>query len=1044
VNRRAAQIAGSLGALAALAVLLAGPPLLFCAAVGWPLPTSVPDPDAVTTALRTGLSDDVIVKALTVLGWVAWLQVAVAILAEAVTVARGRPSIRVPVLPGLQGLAGRLVTSVMMMTAAVSPAAAAAAPAAPAPIVAYIDPPAVPVEEFVPTEVAAAQIAVDDMTSPSSIAESRRTITVERHDSYWAIAERTLGNGYRWREIRDLNVGRIMNTGHAVEPGSDLVLPGWELDIPCDAPTTSTAVEAPTTVDTAPEAVVPDLHRPPTGLAEVVVESGDSFWTLAEEQIQAVTGVEPTDVYTVPYWKAMVDANEDRLLHAGNPSLIVVGQHLIVPPVVGAAPIDSSSEAPLDGPAVDPPAAEVAPPPGSLDEGAGPAVSEPDASERSVEPSVPTTTAPTKEDLAPAPRHEPAAEVEVTTPAASDAGSAEAGSVDEFSPSDAPVVPIVAGIVSAVLASGAIRAIRRRRKRAMRRTPAAVAPPSPKGAALHHALLIDADHEGVETLRTTLGALARDLSETDADVRPRVAQHSTRHLDLVMTHPASPPSGWTALDAGHLWTLADLPSVDSDSICAAPLLVSLGQRDDDGQIYLDLEAERVVSLRGEMETARSVARAMLLELALSPLADTLEVLVVGDFGPSEVAGLDHVTHVASWDDVAGDLVAWVEKSHAALAENGWPNAFIARGIDPFHDALAPIVAVASEPPPPGLSDQLRRHPLAALAIVAVGDIDDATIIECQPDRLTIVDLNLECSPYPVEPETLDTIVELVYDTDEHPCIAEPATEPSSILEALLIDSDKHSDDDLSDAEPVFEVLVRVLGDIRVQGGEPLAAKQTAVVAYIALHGTVSADRLQDAVWASATTSSRRKRLANTISECRAALGRHHFPPASDGRYRAGPGIATDVSLFDRHLRRAAGQVPADAADSMLSALELITGPLFTYRAADRASFAWVDVENWVSTWEVKIALAAQQCTELLLGLGRTDEAVDTAARILGAMPTHTGLTEALMQSHAANGDRLAVRRVFEEHLRALDALDLDTPDGSTLSLFEALVGVRSV
>jgi DNA-binding SARP family transcriptional activator/nucleoid-associated protein YgaU len=1044
VNRRAAQVARSLGALAALAVLLAGPPLLFSAVVGWPLPTSVPDPGAVTSALRSGVSDDVIVKTLAVLGWVAWLQVAVAILVEVITVARRRPSVRIPVLPGLQGLAGRLVTSVMMMTAAVSPAAAAAAPSAPAPIVAYIDLPAVPVEEFVPTEVAAAQIAVDDVTSPSSIAESRRTITVERHDSYWAIAERTLGSGYRWREIRDLNVGRTMNTGHVVEPGSDLVLPGWELDIPSDAPTTSTEVEASTPADTTPEANMPDLHRRPTGLSEVVVESGDSFWTLAEEQIQAVTGVEPADVDTAPYWQAMIDANEDRLLQADNPSLIVVGQHLVVPPVVDAATIDSSTQTPLDGPAVGPPTAEVAPPPGSLDNGAGPAVSEPDALELPVETSVPTATAPTKENPTPDPRHEPAAEAEVTTPAASDPGSVEASSIDEFSPTDAPVVPIAAGIVSAALASGAIHAIRRRRKRAMRRTPVAMAPPSPESAALHHALLIDADNEEVDTLRTTLGALARDLSETDADVRPRVAQHSARHLDLVMTHRATPPPGWTALDAGHLWTLTDLPSVDGDSICAGPLLVSLGQPDDDGQLYLDLEAERVVSLSGERDTARSVALAMLLELALTPLADTLEVLVVGDLGPPEVAGLDHVTHVASWDDVAGDLVAWVEKSHAAVAENGWPNAFIARGIDPFHDALAPIVAASSEPPPPGLLDQLRRHPLATLAIVAVGDIDEATIIECQPDRLTIVDLNLECAPYPMKPETLDTIVELVHDTDEHPCTAEPATEPSSILETLLIDSDLHSDDDFSDAEPAFEVLVRVLGDIRVQGGEPLAAKQTAVVTYIALHGTVSADKLEDAVWASATTSSRRKRLANTISECRAALGRHHFPPASDGRYRAGPGIATDLSRFEHHIRRAAGQAPADAADSLLSALELITGPLFTYRAADRASFAWVDVENWISTWEVKVALAAQQCTELLLGLGRTDEAVDTAARILGIMPTHAGLTEALMRAHAANGDRLAVRRVFEEHVRALDALDLDAPDDSTLSLFEALVGARSV
>jgi DNA-binding SARP family transcriptional activator len=246
-------------------------------------------------------------------------------------------------------------------------------------------------------------------------------------------------------------------------------------------------------------------------------------------------------------------------------------------------------------------------------------------------------------------------------------------------------------------------------------------------------------------------------------------------------------------------------------------------------------------------------------------------------------------------------------------------------------------------------------------------------------------------------------------------------------------------DDTAIAEPDYDIVVRVLGDIRVEGGDPLAAKQTAVVAYIALHATVSADKLEDAVWASPTTTSRRKRLANTISECRAALGRHHFPPASDGRYRAGPGIITDVELFDRRIRRAAGQCPAEAVDTLVAALDLVTGPLFTYRATDRASFAWVDVENWASTWELNVAAVGQRCADLLVDVARCDEAADVARRILGIMPTHAGLTESLMRAHFANGDRLAVRRVYEEHVGALLALDLDEAADSTTELVERLL-----
>src|SRR5690606_10865658 len=50
--------------------------------------------------------------------------------------------------------------------------------------------------------------------APPSLPTPAPTITVQRHDTYWAIAERTLGDGTRWRQIHDLNVGRTMVDGH--------------------------------------------------------------------------------------------------------------------------------------------------------------------------------------------------------------------------------------------------------------------------------------------------------------------------------------------------------------------------------------------------------------------------------------------------------------------------------------------------------------------------------------------------------------------------------------------------------------------------------------------------------------------------------------------------------------------------------------------------------------------------------------------------------------------------------------------------------------
>lgn len=120
-------------------------------------------------------------------------------------------------------------------------------------------------------------------------------------------------------------------------------------------------------------------------------------------------------------------------------------------------------------------------------------------------------------------------------------------------------------------------------------------------------------------------------------------------------------------------------------------------------------------------------------------------------------------------------------------------------------------------------------------------------------------------------------------------------------------------------------------------------------------------------------------------------------------------------------------------------MELVSGKLFNYRNADRSSFAWVDLENWVSRWELKVAAVAQRCADLLLDVGRVDEAVEVALHALSVIPTHTALTETVMRAHAANGDRLAVQRVYQEHLGALGTLDLDDAEASTTELCERLL-----
>jgi DNA-binding SARP family transcriptional activator len=57
---------------------------------------------------------------------------------------------------------------------------------------------------------------------------------VRPDDSLWRIAERLLGDGFRWTEIWELNQGRVMTDGRRFSD-PDLIYPGWILELPLEA-----------------------------------------------------------------------------------------------------------------------------------------------------------------------------------------------------------------------------------------------------------------------------------------------------------------------------------------------------------------------------------------------------------------------------------------------------------------------------------------------------------------------------------------------------------------------------------------------------------------------------------------------------------------------------------------------------------------------------------------------------------------------------------------------------------------------------------------
>jgi nucleoid-associated protein YgaU/DNA-binding SARP family transcriptional activator len=1046
-SRRLREVGRGLVALVVLGVLLVGPPVGLASFVGWPLPTTIPSFAEVEQAVRVGIDDAVVVKALAVLAWLLWVQVALAVTSEATAAVRRRSPRHQSVVPGLQAAVARLVASATLVATSVTPLhAAAATPVAPEPVAQLVPTPSLAAAAGLTAEPVPSPATPRLMPAPAPV-DDAHMLQVRRHDSWWAIAERTLGDGLRWRELRYVNVGRTMPDGHTIIAGSELLRPGWVLNLPVDATVPEDQEREARPISAEPRPSPPGAPDPTVvsadgNGAEVAVVAGDSMWRIAERHLAVVLGRPASTPEVAIYWAGFVEANRGHFLDPTNPDLIQVGQRFVLPAVPGVL----APSAPRPDTAGAEPAPAPTPPPAN--EGSPPTSTPTTTSQAETSSSVPRTpdtTATTDGARDPAP---PAPDVGTPPPTTRPADTTvepspttqpERGDEDGSSSSPAP---LLVGAISVLLAVGVTRAVRRRRRRRNHLAPD-TAPSATSDPAFHRRLLADADENQTDTLGRALGNLATGVAKAGHACRPLVVQHGPDHLDVLLDRPTRPAvDGWHVQADGDVWTAdpsqlrAEVPGTAPGT--AMPLLVTVGQPEDGGQLYLDLEAARLVTLTGDPGSARDLAVTMVTELAHSPLAANAQLVVVGDdLGAVKLADLDRVKVTATWAGVAADLAAWNEQSHDALAANDWPNPFAARGHDPDHDALIPFVVIATRLPDDlDLLGALTAGPATTAAVIVGDALPGATVVDCQPDQLSLPQLGLTCRPLTLTPQEVDAVAELL-DAAEDTKGEQLVLGLDQDLAAGPTDAPDGMDEPYYD--PPYEILVRFLGDITVEGGvAPLTGKQTALVAYIALHRSVSADRVSDAVWVAPAAVSDRKRLANTVNKCRGAIGARHLPAATDRGYTIGPDVATDVDLFEGRVAAAAQMPPEQAVETLCSALDLVRSRVFEYPSTASDSYSWVDVENWVSTWELNVTTVAERTVDLCIDLGNPAAAAHVAERTLRAVPTHSGLTEALMRAHAANGDRLAVQRVYQAHVNALETLDLDSVADSTAELYERL------
>ena len=226
-------LAAMIAACATVAVglwSLTGPPTML---------TSLPDWSHIRDVLTgSRLSDQDVI---TVTTGIAWVVVAYLLLSIVVRLALGlaglltgqaawvRSGLRItaPVtLPIVRRVVdGALAGTILFSATFHTPSAAFASPAA---VIASAEAP-------LPSELASfAGPATSPTTAPALSAETvPATYTVMRGDHLWGIAERFLGDGFRWVDIWKLNQQRTMTDGRAfVDP--NLIYPGWQLELPQD------------------------------------------------------------------------------------------------------------------------------------------------------------------------------------------------------------------------------------------------------------------------------------------------------------------------------------------------------------------------------------------------------------------------------------------------------------------------------------------------------------------------------------------------------------------------------------------------------------------------------------------------------------------------------------------------------------------------------------------------------------------------------------------------------------------------------------------
>lgn len=635
------RILKALGAAIALLLLTVAPPAFLILAIGNPWP-------AEGVSLTAPLTDNAIMSVIAVALWIVWAQMVVSFIVEAYAAISDRAvDIRLPVLGFQQDLARALIGAILTSIVAAAPIGAGLATHDAA---AHAPPPRAPTSQIdqrhdsdrhTPTAPdrgsavrgsavrgSGAALATDSDQASAKPPDSGITVTVQRGDTLWSLAEQYLGDGDRWAEIASANRDQTMVDG-AQFTSAHSIRPGWHLTIPGAQPEADAQANAESAAGSAAGSDAGSDAGPRDGTYQV--EADDTLWGISEEQLG--DGASFPEIFEAS--QDIVQPGGDRL---ADPDHVEPGWTLAVPGT-GSSPTAAS------GSAVD----EVEDREGKGN-GAGDEHQPPAMSWRA-----PQSAPDLPERYAVTPRSDSSAPSSGAPDSSDGVDGAADLNADERSVLDAGWV--LTGLTGGgVLLAGALYLGLQRRRRAQfrgRRPGRAIAAPPAESVPAERTINA-VGGTAAATVAFMDEALRRlaERSRTGEVKMPRLAAVQL-HGELVTLHlsgPADLPAPWQASSDQLRWscsTTASAQDLGPDHGWAEapyPMLVTIGRDGAEGRENVDdlwlLNCEELgtIEIVGDATLVEDFARHVAAQLAVNPWSQHVSVGCVGIAEETETLG----------------------------------------------------------------------------------------------------------------------------------------------------------------------------------------------------------------------------------------------------------------------------------------------------------------------------------------------------------------------------------------------------------------------